>query len=91
MVEIERLAIRDHHAPVEVYEILKQRKISEATSLKNYIAKFFTLWARNQWKRERLAPSFHIDDVNLDPSSWCRFPIISGNFQDELKELEATD
>lgn len=91
MVEIERLAIRDHHAPVEVYGILKQRKISEATSLKNYIAKFFTLWARNQWKRERLAPSFHIDDFNIDPRSWCRFPIISGNFQDELKELEAID
>ena len=34
-----------------------------------------------------LAPSFHLDDENLDPKTWCRFPILSGGFQRELGEL----
>ncbi|MFT4741429.1 MAG: NAD+ synthase (glutamine-hydrolyzing), partial [Marivirga sp.] len=46
------------------------------------------LWTRNQWKRERLAPSFHLDDYNVDPKTWCRFPILSSGFTEELKALE---
>jgi hypothetical protein len=45
------------------------------------------LWCRNQWKRDRYAPSFHLDDENLDPKTWCRFPILSGGFGRELEEL----
>ena len=50
--------------------------------------RFFTLWSRNQWKRERYAPGFHLDDENLDPKTWCRWPILSGDFQEELKSLK---
>jgi NAD+ synthase (glutamine-hydrolysing) len=35
----------------------------------------------NQWKRERTAPSFMLDDFNVDPRSWCRFPILNGGFK----------
>ncbi len=52
-----------------------------------WIERFFLLWCRNQWKRERYAPSFHVDDENLDPKTWCRFPILSGGFERELAEL----
>ena len=54
-----------------------------------WIERFFQLWCRNQWKRERYAPSFHVDDENLDPKTWCRFPILSGGYQRELAELRA--
>ena len=50
--------------------------------------KSISLWSRNQWKRERYAPSFHLDDENLDPKTWCRFPILSGGFEKELGELQ---
>jgi NAD+ synthase (glutamine-hydrolysing) len=53
-----------------------------------YVRRFFQLWCRNQWKRERYAPSFHVDDENLDPKTWCRFPILSGGFERELAELK---
>ena len=56
--------------------------------LGDWIKKFFTLWCRNQWKRERYAPSFHLDDENLDPKTWCRFPILSGGFKQEINDLE---
>jgi NAD+ synthase (glutamine-hydrolysing) len=87
MVEIERLAIRDHKSPVEVFNVLAGRQLEQEDLLKTHIKKFFRMWARNQWKRERLAPSFHLDDFNVDPRSWCRFPILSGGFEKELDKL----
>lgn len=83
---IERHAIRDYKSPAEVFYAL--RGITNDNTLKNYIRKFFTLWARNQWKRERYAPSFHLDDKNLDPKTWCRFPILSSSFVEELNTLD---
>ena len=57
--------------------------------LYEWVRRFFELWCRNQWKRERYAPSFHLDDENLDPKTWCRFPILSGGFARELEELRS--
>jgi NAD+ synthase (glutamine-hydrolysing) len=88
MVEIERLGIRDKMKPADCYRMLIGQNLAAPADLKKYIRKFFTLWSMNQWKRERTAPSFHIDDFNIDPRTWCRFPILSGSFEDELKELD---
>lgn len=85
LVEIEKLAIRDRLSPMQVYEKLKTQIQHE--ELKIYIRKFFRMWSINQWKRERFAPSFHLDDLNIDPRSWCRFPILSGGFQKELENM----
>lgn len=91
---IEQLAIRDRMAPVDVWrtllanpprgfsgENLPPRQAAE------YVDTFFRLWSRTQWKRERLAPSFHLDDENLDPRTWCRFPILAGGYEMELEAL----
>ena len=89
---IERLAIRDKFSPAEILETLR-REHSEYNvgQLTMWVHRFFTLWSRNQWKRERYAPSFHVDDKNLDPKTWCRFPILSGGFQYELAQLPTVD
>ncbi|MCG8475286.1 MAG: NAD(+) synthase [Cytophagales bacterium] len=88
IVAIERLAVGQRMSPVEVYDKLMQERLESPDLLKVHIIKFFTMWSRNQWKRERLAPSFHLDDFNIDPRSWCRFPILSGGFKDELEDLK---
>lgn len=88
IVEIEKLAIRDHRSPMDVYMILSEELEIQSSVLKDYIKKFFQLWSRNQWKRERLAPSFHLDEFNIDPKTWCRFPILSGGFAEELAQLD---
>jgi len=88
LVEIERLAIRDHMSPLEVFDNLKDRNLATVAQLKSYITKFYRLWSRNQWKRERIAPAFHLDDFNVDPRTWCRFPILSGSFADQLEQLK---
>ncbi len=85
---IERAAIRDKKSPVEVFELMRPRfEQFDERQLADWIARFFRLWTRNQWKRERYAPSFHLDDENLDPKTWCRFPILSGGFERELEQL----
>lgn len=85
---IERLAIRDKLSPAEIMDTLqREQQAYSAEQLKIWVRRFFTLWSRNQWKRERYAPSFHVDDKNLDPKTWCRFPILSGGFRYELDGL----
>jgi len=88
--EIEELAIRDKRTPIECLQMLQTRYTQyDLPQLKTWTDKFFKLWCRNQWKRERYAPSFHLDDKNLDPKTWCRFPILSGGFKKELAEMWA--
>ena len=85
---IEKHAIRDKRMPVEVFHLVRQTFSQyPPAQLAAWIERFFTLWSRNQWKRERFAPSFHVDDENLDPKTWCRFPILSAGFSQELREL----
>lgn len=88
LAEIERHAIRDRKSPLQVYRSMKEEKDTDPALLKSYISRFFRMWSASQWKRERLAPSFHLDDFNIDPRSWCRFPILSGGFKEELEALE---
>lgn len=87
---IERIAIRDKAMPREVFHQIKMiyKEQYSARQLGLWVIRFFRLWCYNQWKRERYAPSFHLDDENLDPKTWCRFPILSGNFHRELRELQ---
>ncbi|MEM7436690.1 MAG: NAD(+) synthase [Myxococcota bacterium] len=85
---IERLAIGDKLPPVDCLEVLRSEfEAYDEATLRTWVKRFFRLWSRNQWKRERYAPSFHVDDKNLDPKTWCRFPILSGGFELELSEL----
>ncbi len=85
---IEGAAIRDKQSPLNVFhQIRRQFPQYSPQQLGEWIATFFRLWCQNQWKRERYAPSFHVDDKNLDPKTWCRFPILSGGFTRELEKL----
>ncbi|MBT9394012.1 NAD(+) synthase [Hymenobacter sp. NST-14] len=85
---IERLAFYDRLAPAQVLATLRhQDPAADPEQLKAYVKRFFSLWSRNQWKRERYAPAFHLDDYNVDPRSWLRFPILSGGYTQELATL----
>ncbi|MBC7920299.1 MAG: NAD(+) synthase [Ferruginibacter sp.] len=90
---IEKCAIRDKQTPLETLAVLTGTFGSayEREKLKLFIERFFRLWSRNQWKRERYAPSFHLDDLNLDPKTWCRFPILSGGFERELELMREAE
>jgi len=87
---IETAAIRDKKTPKDCLQLMELafEGIYDREKLILSIERFFKLFARNQWKRERYAPSFHVDDRNLDPRSWLRFPILSGGFEKELADLK---
>jgi nicotinamidase/pyrazinamidase len=59
----------------------------DGKTMAKWIDKFFGLWSRNQWKRERLAPALHVASRNLDPKTWRRSPILNGGFKEELHDM----
>lgn len=89
---IQKLLVVEKKSPRDIFHLLASPEAygTQLTREQIYtsIAKILTLWSRNQWKRERYAPSFHLDDENLDPRTWCRYPILSGNYEQELAELK---
>lgn len=78
---IERAFIRDRKGAAEIRELVGIAfPEHDETLIGKWVEKFFRLWRQNQWKRERYAPCFHLDDENLDPKTFCRWPILSGRF-----------
>ena len=85
--KIERYAVKDKLSPKEIIIKMKGYKKYSNKDLVNSIKIFFTLFGKNQWKRERTAPSFHFDEYSVDSSSWLRMPILSNNFREEIENL----
>lgn len=78
---IEQAFLRDRLSAAEILLLLKQKFPKEnSKKLELAVEKFLKLWTSNQWKRERLAPSFYVDDASVDPKTWCRYPILSGGY-----------
>jgi len=86
--KIESLVVKNRYIPIEIYQELKATIEYDNNQLIEAIKKFFRLFSMNQWKRERYALSFHVDDHNLDPRTWCRTPILTGGYEEELAELD---
>ncbi|MCL2623986.1 MAG: NAD(+) synthase, partial [Planctomycetaceae bacterium] len=78
---IEGWFVRDRLSRKEILAQLEAKfKGYSQEQLAAWLERFQTLWRRNQWKREKSAPGFHLDDYNLSPRSFFRFPVISGEF-----------
>ena len=86
--KIETMVVKNRYTPVEIFHAIMSQDKYDNNQLIKDITKFFKLFSINQWKRERYALSFHMDDHNLDPRTWCRTPILTGGYAEELKELE---
>lgn len=90
---IQKLLVVEKKSPRDIIRILyadsNYNRLYTLEQLFAATSRILTLWSRNQWKRERYAPGFHLDDENLDPRTWCRYPILSGNYAYELAELKA--
>lgn len=87
---IERHLIIDRLNPLDLLEVLiLEFPQYTQTQLRDWLVRFLKLWTQNQWKRERMAPSFHLDAQSLDPKTWCRFPILSKAFELDIEQLLA--
>lgn len=85
---LERSAVVGRQSPEQAYRgLLAALPGEDPIRLKEWTRRFYRLWAHAQWKRERLAVGFHVDDHNVDPRSWCRWPVLNGAFEAELRDL----
>lgn len=72
--EIEQALIEgmeDEYREVTVALGLDKEAISRS------VKRFFSLFQRNQWKRERFACSFHIEKDDSSPKGYLRLPVLS--------------
>jgi len=86
---LEEGLIMKRQTPMETYRQILPifSKRWSSVQLKEWTIRFLKLFSISQWKRERYAPSFHLDDRSLDPKTWARFPILSGGFVKEIEEF----
>lgn len=85
---IEEAVIENNQSARDCYLLMLARFPDyDSKTMAGWIEKFFHLWSRNQWKRERLAPALHVASRNLDPRTWRRSPILSGGFRSELEDM----
>ncbi len=87
MDSIRRQAFMLRRRPRRILEQLRNDFDFEDEKLMEFINKFYTLFSRNQWKRDRSAPSFHIEMDSLDPKTYSRYPLLNGGWRRELEEL----
>ena len=59
--------------------------------LKASLKKYYRLYCRNQWKRERFAVGFHIEGDSADPKSFRRFPVLSNQLEAQIAELDTME
>lgn len=83
------LQLQKNLTPLEIFEtIVIEDTEYEAGFVARCIVKYFTLFVRNQWKRDRQAPSFHIEINSLDPKADRRMPLLGNPYQEEIAYLK---
>lgn len=86
--KIRSITQTEYKLPLSVLK--KMNRIFPEYSLEQmaqFVEKYYKLYTRNQWKRERFAASFHLEQDSLDPKTYSRFPILNSGFEDEIKEM----
>lgn len=90
--EIRSLTQNGNLTPKEVFIELCRSRFAESMSrqsILNSVRRYYRLYTRNQWKRERIAASFHIERDSADPKTFRRFPILSSALSREMAALNA--
>ncbi|MBR9786463.1 MAG: NAD(+) synthase [Vibrionaceae bacterium] len=76
-------------SPRDIFDVMTEEfDFIDKQTMATYIVKFFKLLFRNQWKRDRQAPGFHIELNSLDPKTYKRFPLLSSGYEEELTFIE---
>ncbi len=91
MDEIRKLTQTRNLWPKDVLTYLKSGiygKMYDTPYLINALKKYYKLYCRNQWKRERFAVGFHIESDSADPKSFRRFPVLSNQLRKQIDELD---
>lgn len=88
---IRRISQTQHLSPKGVLQALLRSEFAQHYPLEQLTAwlhRYYGLYCRNQWKRERIAVSFHIEADSADPKTYRRFPVLSSQLKRELAQME---
>lgn len=84
------LQLQKNLTPLEIFEVIViEDEQYEAEFVAKCVVKYFTMFVRNQWKRDRQAPSFHIEINSLDPKADRRMPLLGNPYQEEVAYLKS--
>lgn len=84
---IRRVSQVEFKMPLGILKTLYREFDVDLELLGKYIQKYYGLYTRNQWKRERFAVSFHLETDSLDPKTYSRFPVLNGAMEEELEDM----
>ena len=84
---IRRVSQVEFKMPLGILKTLYREMEVSLEQLGKYIEKYYNLYTRNQWKRERFAVSFHLETDSLDPKTYSRFPVLNGAMEEELEDM----
>lgn len=88
---VRALGQTQHLTPLTLFKALGRTPLGQRygqQQLGAWVVRYYRLYCRNQWKRERLAVSFHIETDSADPKTYRRFPVLSSALRSELAALE---
>ena len=75
---IHQLFIAEKYSFEEIQIVLQEKNPNiSPKQISLYIKQFTKLFGQSQWKRERMAPSFHLQDKAISPRNSFKFPILS--------------
>lgn len=84
------LQLQRNFSPMEIFEVIViENKEYTPEFVAHCVVKYFTMFVRNQWKRDRQAPSFHIEINSLDPKADRRMPLLGNPYQEEVAYLKS--
>jgi len=81
----------DRRNPVDVWRLLCAKNPDEDPErLRGWVAQFVRLFAQNQWKRDQSPVGLKMLDLDLDPTTGFRFPVLQSLDDDLTRLAEAT-
>lgn len=79
----------EKNTPSEIVKILgPEYPQYDENDLRSFVVKYFSRLARNQWKRERGATTFHIEKADLNAKNGFVFPLLNDGYKSLLADLK---
>lgn len=78
----------EKQTPAEIVKsLIPEYSQYDEQTLRGFVVKYFTRLARNQWKRERGATTFHIEKADLNAKTGFVFPLLNDGYKSLLADL----
>ena len=78
----------EKQTPAEIVKsLIPEYPQYDEQTLRDFVVKYFTRLARNQWKRERGATTFHIEKADLNAKNGFVFPLLNDGYKSLLADL----